>query len=102
MKVNSPMKSKCYIFFETLSTKLKIDIIDQLKEKPFTVNELSKKLKQERSKVSHALLSLKECGFVSVKKEGKKRIYSLNKETILPLLHLIEKHVKKYCKICNK
>ena len=102
MKSNSPMKSKCYIFFETLSTKLKIDIVDQLKEKSFTVNELSKQLKQERSKVSHALLSLKECGFVNAKKDGKKRIYSLNKETILPLLKLIEKHVKKYCKICNK
>ena len=37
-----------------------------------------------------------------IKKDGKKRIYSQNKETILPLLYLIEKHVKKYCKICNK
>ena len=95
-------KSRCYLFFETLGTKLKIDIIDALNEKQLSVNELAKALAQERSKVSHALLSLYECGFVDVKKEGKSRIYSLNKETILPLLNLIEKHVKKYCKICRK
>ena len=95
-------KSKCYLFFETLGTKLKIDIIDALNEKQLSVNELAKALNQERSKVSHALLSLYECGFVDVKKEGKSRIYSLNKETILPLLSLIEKHVKKYCKVCRK
>lgn len=95
-------KSKCYLFFETLGTKLKIDIIIKLEEGPSGVNELSKQLNQERSKVSHALLSLHECGFVDVKKEGKSRIYSLNKETIIPLLSLIEKHVKKYCKVCKK
>lgn len=95
-------KGKCYLFFETLGTKLKIDIIDLLNGKQLSVNELAKALDQERSKVSHALLSLYECGFVDVKKEGKSRIYSLNRETILPLLNLIEKHVKKYCKVCRK
>ncbi|MDO8741098.1 MAG: ArsR family transcriptional regulator [Candidatus Woesearchaeota archaeon] len=95
-------KSKCYLFFETLGTKLKLDIIEKLRDSPLSVNGLSKQLAQERSKVSHALLSLYECGFVDVKKEGKSRIYSLNKETILPLLSLIEKHVKKYCKVCRK
>lgn len=96
------MKEKCYLFFETLGTQLKIDIIFKLKEKPSNVTELSKKLNQERSKISHALISLLDCGFVNVKKDNKKRIYSLNKETILPLLNLVEKHVKKYCKVCKK
>jgi DNA-binding transcriptional ArsR family regulator len=96
------MKSKCHLFFETLGTRLKIDIILKLKESPSNVNELSKELNQERSKVSHALISLLECGFVHVKKEGKNRVYFLNKKTILPLLNLVEKHVKLYCKICGK
>ncbi|MDP1695648.1 MAG: helix-turn-helix domain-containing protein [archaeon] len=96
------MRDKCYLFFETLGTKLKIDIIIKLKEKPSSVSELSKNLNQERSKVSHALISLLDCGFIEVKKEGKNRIYFLNKDTILPLLNLVEKHVEKYCKICKK
>lgn len=96
------MKEKCYLFFETLGTRLKIDIIIELKEKSLSVNELSEQLGQERSKVSHALKSLLECGFVKVKKNGRKRIYSVNTDTILPLLDIVEKHVKKYCKVCKK
>jgi len=96
------MKSNCHLFFETLATKLKVGIILKLKEKPLNVNELSKQLNQERSKVSHALLTLHKCGFVRVKKKGRERVYYLNKNTIVPLLNLVEKHVKKYCKVCIK
>ena len=95
------MKDKCYLFFETLGTRLKVNIIIKLKEKSFSVTELSKQLSQERSKVSHALKSLLECGFVEVKNNGRERIYSLNIDTIIPLLNLVEKHVKKYCKVCK-
>jgi len=90
------------LFFETLGTKLKIDIINELKHRKLNVNDLARKLNQERSKVSHALISLSECGFVNARKEGKIRIYSLNKKTITPLLNLVERHVKKYCKACRK
>jgi len=90
------------MFFETLATCLKMEIIFELKKKPLNVNELSKRLKEERSKISHALLSLHECGFVKFKKKGKKRIYTLNSKTIIPLLKLVDKHVKKYCKVCKK
>ena len=96
------MKGKCPLFFETLGTGLKIDLIFQLKKRPLSVKQLSENLKEERSKVSHALISLLECGLVRVRKEGKSRIYILNKDTILPLLNLVEKHIKKYCKICKK
>lgn len=96
------MDDKCHLFFETLGTRLKLHIIIKLKDKPFSVNELAMHLNQERSKVSHALKSLLECGFVRVKKNGRERVYSLNTDTILPLLGLVEKHVKKYCKVCRK
>jgi len=96
------MEEKCHLFFEMLGTRLKIDIITKLKGKSLSVNEVSKQLGQERSKISHALKSLLECSFVKVKKDGRKRVYSLNTDTILPLLDLVEKHVKKYCKVCRK
>ncbi len=96
------MNEGCHLFFGALGTRLKVNIIITLKEGALGVNELSKQLGQERSRVSHALKSLLECGFVKVKKDGKRRIYSLNKDTILPLLNLVERHVKKYCKICRR
>lgn len=91
-----------HLFFETISTKLKIAILVRLKEKPASVTYLATVLKQERSKVSHALLSLAECNFVDAKKEGKNRIYSLNKDTVIPLMRLVDKHMRKYCKFCRK
>lgn len=96
------MSDKCHLFFETLGTELKLDLLLRLKEKSSNVSDLSKRLGQERSKVSHALISLLDCGLVKVREKNKNRIYSLNRETTLPLLNLVDKHIKKFCKICQK
>jgi DNA-binding transcriptional ArsR family regulator len=95
------MANKYYIFFGNLANPLKVDIISALKEKDSSVQELSRELKAEQSKISHALCSLKHCSIVNVKQSGKKRIYSLNKETILPMLDIIDKHETKFCKECK-
>jgi DNA-binding transcriptional ArsR family regulator len=95
------MINKYYLFFRNLANPLKMDIISSLKEKNMSVLELVKELKQEQSKISHALTSLKHCSIVQVKQNGKKRIYSLNKETILPMLQTIDKHENKFCKECK-
>ncbi len=91
------MKSSSNLFFEALSTKLRWRILELLKEKKRNVNEISKEVKEDQSKVSHNLKKLKDCHFIKVEKKGKERIYSLNKDTIVPLLNLIDKHMKKYC-----
>lgn len=91
------MKSYSNLFFETLSTRLRWRILEILKKGSKNVNEICKEVKEDQSKVSHNLKKLRECHFIEVKKMGKERIYSLNKETILPLLELVEKHVKGCC-----
>ncbi len=87
-----------HIFFTNLANPLKIGIILSLRRKERSVSELTKELAVEQSKVSHALGSLKSCNIVNVKQKGKTRIYSLNKETIIPMLELIDKHAIIYCK----
>ncbi len=93
--------NKYYIFFGNLANPLKIEIISELKKKPMSVLELADKLNVEQSKLSHALASLRNCSIVQVKQEGKKRIYELNKKTILPMLELIDKHEKEFCGECK-
>jgi DNA-binding transcriptional ArsR family regulator len=97
------MKNQTYhVFFTNLANKLKINIILSLRQKEKNVSELSKELNVEQSKISHALSSLKCCNIVKVKQKGKQRIYLLNKNTIIPMLKLIEKHSKTFCKgICH-
>lgn len=91
-----------HVFFTNLANPLKIRIICSLREKDKNVSEISEELGVEQSKISHALASLKCCNIVNVKQKGKERIYFLNKETIIPMLKLIDKHAKTFCKgVCK-
>ena len=90
--------STYHVFFRNLANSVKIDIISALKQKDSSVSELAGKLDIEQSKLSHALASLSHCSIVQSRQEGKKRIYSLNKKTILPILKLIDNHKCNYCK----
>jgi DNA-binding transcriptional ArsR family regulator len=94
MKKNS---STYHVFFTNLANPLKVDIILSLRDKMKNVTELAAHLDVEQSKVSHALSSLKECKIVNSEQKGKQRIYSLNQETIMPMLKLINKHASKHC-----
>lgn len=92
------MKCPSYdLFFETISNKVRIRILQLLQKKPMSVNEISQYLEEEQSKVSHNLKRLTDCHLVEAKRKGKQKIYSLNTETMLPLMKLVEEHVKKYC-----
>ena len=97
---------KCYaynMFFETIANKTRLAILEALDKRPMSVTEICKTIKEEQSKVSHNLKILTDCHFLDVKKQGKKRIYSLNKEIIVPLMNLVKKHVARYCsKECTR
>ncbi|MFQ5540817.1 MAG: ArsR/SmtB family transcription factor [Candidatus Paceibacteria bacterium] len=89
-------------FFHTLGNKTRLEIIHALHKKPMNVTELTEKLPYKQSTISHNLKRLVSCHFVEVKRDGLYRYYSLNKETIEPLLKIMDKHVDKYCsKLCN-
>lgn len=98
------MKCKSYEwFFMNFANKTKLDIIMALREKPLNVSQIVKKVGQEQSKVSHNLKKLSVCNILNVKQKGRERIYSLNKETVIPLINLVVKHVEKNCKLkCGK
>jgi ArsR family transcriptional regulator len=85
-------------FLNTVSNEKRLKIIDLLRNGPKRVTEIYKALGFEQSTASRHLICLQKCGFVFVKPNGQERIYSLNKQTILPLLKLIDKHTHKYCK----
>jgi len=95
---NKNVLDKAYkLFFGTLTSGIRLDLINSLRKSPRTVSDLQKENKIEQTIVSHNLRRLKRCGFVDVKKEGKYRLYYLNKDTIEPLMRIIDKHMEKYC-----
>jgi len=89
-------------FFETLANPTNQSIIQELVKGSLNVTQLTLKTKLEQSKISHSLKRMYECHIVDVKREGKQRIYSLNKDTIVPILQIVDKHAKKMCPHCMK
>jgi len=92
------MKNSSYNnFFMNFSTKSKFDIIMALRDGPLSVSDIVKKAGGEQSAVSHNLSKLSSCRILKVRQEGKQRIYSLNDETVTPILKIVENHIKKHC-----
>lgn len=91
-------------FFTTLGNENRLKIVHFLGDKgPKSVSQIVAGTKLEQTAVSHNLKSLLSCQFVHIKPNGKERIYSINEETIKPLLALMDKHVNEFCKkVCGK
>jgi DNA-binding transcriptional ArsR family regulator len=85
------------LFFRNFANPERMRILLTLKEKPLSVGEISKRLGVEQSRISHSLSSLKHCSIVKSEQRGKKRVYSLNKKTTVPLLNLVDKHTTCFC-----
>ena len=98
------MKCKSYkVFFETISNKTRLAIVELLQKRSMSVTEICETLNEEQSKISHNLKKLTDCHFLDVEQKGKQRIYSLNRETVMPMLNLVEKHVRNHCsRGCSK
>ena len=86
----------CSLFFGTLVSEQRLAIIALLRIKERNVSELIAVLKTEQTALSHDLARLRRCGFVTVTKEGKYRVYHLA-EDIRALMHLIDTHMRQHC-----
>lgn len=92
------------IFFTTLGNENRLKIVRFLsKNGPRNVTQIASGTKIEQSAVSHNLKRLLACHFVHISRNGKERLYSINSQTIKPLIGLIDRHVNKFCKkICGR
>lgn len=91
------MKITTYkLFFKALSNRTRFKIVQLLREGPLDVKSISEQLDFEQSRVSHNLKCLKNCGFVVTQRSGKNKVYSLDKEHIIPILNEIDRHIEKY------
>lgn len=84
-------------FLVTLRNKPRLAIVQALISGNKNVGQLTNELNIHQTTVSHSLKRLLDCGFVFVARNGKERVYSVNKKTIKPLMDLMEAHVSNYC-----
>jgi DNA-binding transcriptional ArsR family regulator len=96
-KIKKGLTQVCYRFFTNLANPTRIATLQQLMNRPMSVNEIALALGQEQSMISHNLKPLLDCNFVTTQKKGKKRIYSINHETIDPIFKIVENHAGRFC-----
>ena len=93
---------------DTFANELRLRILENLRAKPMSVNELSEKTGSERSNVSHNLQMLRLCNIIDVREEGKSRIYFIKDAVILEnagagsVLKAFDQHIDKHCNYCHK
>ncbi|MDO5601911.1 MAG: metalloregulator ArsR/SmtB family transcription factor [Oscillospiraceae bacterium] len=79
--------SECIPIFTMLQDESRQQILMLLFDnREMTVSEMTENLELSRPAVSHHMKLLLDAGLVSVKKNGKERIYSLNLQTAIKQL----------------
>lgn len=84
-------------FFDTLGNENRFSLLYALRKRPKTVTELIAVTGMEQTQVSHALKRLEQGGLVRNSRDGKFKVYEINREAVEPLLALIDTHVQTYC-----
>lgn len=93
MVVDEPAR---VLLFKILANSIRLRLIETLRTGEKSVGELCSEVGEEQTRVSHELRCLTVCGLVNQKREGKRIIYSLNRETVLPILGAADRHASKF------
>ena len=91
------LSETCYRFFSVLGNPTRLAALETLMGGSMSAGQLAESLGQEQSMVSHNLRPLVRCRFVEVERRGKERLYSVNRETLDPLLKIVEHHAESFC-----
>lgn len=85
------------LFFQSLANQTRMQLLTLLADKgSMNVSEICSELGLEQTLVSHNLRCLTFCGLLTSSRDGKSRVYSVNGQTVLPLLKIVDTHLRDY------
>lgn len=85
------------LFFQALANQTRMQVLHLLADRgSMSVSEICNELALEQTHVSHSLKCLTFCGLVTSSREGKSKFYSINNQTVLSLLKIVDNHLKNY------
>ena len=80
----------------------RFEILDMLqKNQELCVNDFVEEIKKDQPLISHHLKTLKNCGIVKSRDEGKKAFYRISNSQLSELISNITKASKKIPVLCN-
>ncbi len=99
MSDKQTMVNPAALFFQALANPTRMQILHLLRDKgSMSVSQVCEQLGLEQTQVSHNLKCLTFCGLAVPVREGKSRIYSVNDETVGPLLRIVDRHLTRYAR----
>ena len=94
--MNGPSLLKC------ICDETRFDILELLqKDNELCVNDFVEKLKKDQPLVSHHLKTLKKCGIVKSRDEGKKAMYTISNPQLSALISNVTKSSRKIPNLCT-
>ena len=95
--MNGPSLLKC------ICDETRFEILELLqKDNELCVNDFVEKLKKDQPLVSHHLKTLKKCGIVKSRDEGKKAMYTISNPQLSALISNVTKSSKKNSKFMHR
>ena len=80
----------------------RFEILELLqKDKELCVNDFVEKLKKDQPLISHHLKTLKKCGIVKSRDEGKKTMYTISNKQLSELISNVTKTSNKIPVLCS-
>ena len=81
----------------------RFEILERLQEKKeLCVSDFVEVMKKDQPLISHHLKTLKKCGIVKSREEGKKAMYSISNHQLFVLISNITNASKKIPVLCNR
>ena len=94
--MNGPSLLKC------ICDETRFEILELLqKDNELCVNGFVEKLKKDQPLVSHHLKTLKKCGIVKSRDEGKKAMYTISNPQLSALISNVTKSSRKIPNLCT-
>jgi len=94
--MNGPSLLKC------ICDETRFEILELLqKDNELCVNDFVEKLKKDQPLVSHHLKTLKKCGIVKSREEGKKAMYTISNPQLSALISNVTKSSRKIPNLCT-
>ena len=86
------------LFFQALANPTRMKIVSHLRHQKSgrSVSEICAETGVEQTQASHALKCLAFCGLVTSVRIRKSIVYSLNEDTLIPLLSIVDKHLERH------
>ncbi len=91
---NENLFTKLAEFFKILGDKTRTKILFALDQNEMCVCDIANVLGMTKSSISHQLSSLRKCGIVKCRKQGKEVYYSLDDDHIKELFEVGIEHIK--------